>query len=288
MNVVDDSGNNLISALFQKNPIYQGNSQVKTNQCQGGRKKRAARKPMPSKSRMWGFNSKPRKIMKFGMAVRSESDNFKVSGQKFDYICNLIKTQGISPNIVFNLIKTEDDNEDDNLKNQKSYTLLTYSLRVLKNLELAEILIKMNSDLNLQDGHGKTMFMYAIQKNNLRFIELCKRYQDKIDFGLKDKDGNNLIHYCVSPIKIGTYHNTDLLIYLSDFCNINERNKKGLTPLDLAENQQPKKSLNCLIKLGAKKNQFRMKIEEQKYFILTPDQNIDYEQDYQMYLKQLF
>lgn len=99
-------------------------------------------------------------------------------------------------------------------------------------IEMARFLIDRKVDVNEKNGLGQTPIFYAV-KSGLN--SCCAIFVESgADLACKDLDGNTLLHF------IGRYDRGDEMIDLAEhiinegLVDINETNKKGLTPLDMA------------------------------------------------------
>ena len=85
--------------------------------------------------------------------------------------------------------------------------------------------INLGCNINEQDQRGHTIFTKAIQKNSLILIDFIKNNHKSFNFNFNvvDKEGKTYIHHVVSPMRIASYENTQLLKYLSKHINVDQR-----------------------------------------------------------------
>ena len=143
---------------------------------------------------------------------------------------------------------------------QKSTALIEAVYR--NDIDIARLLIEAGADVNAQNEKGQTALMIAAYNNNLEMCQmLCDHIKNnvyQINASLKDKDGNNALMIAIENNSYRKdYYNehletlAKLVNYLSEYININERNKKGDTALHIALYNDNFTVAKILVKKGA-------------------------------------
>ena len=124
-----------------------------------------------------------------------------------------------------------------NIKNKYNETPLHYAVRANK-MENANKLISQGADLTISTAKGETPMFYAVKQANMGMIRLL--YAGGSTVLNLDKDGNNLIHYCILYAKSGDTVSddakADIIRFLLDSgVSSEQKNKNGKTPLELTQ-----------------------------------------------------
>ena len=96
-----------------------------------------------------------------------------------------------------------------------------------KDTELLEVLLSTKANPNVTDWFGRTVFLEAILKGDLEFINLLK---DIADMTIPDKNG-------FTPLHIAVYNGSASLVHTicsNPTVNVNAKDKYGKTPLHLS------------------------------------------------------
>lgn len=128
-----------------------------------------------------------------------------------------------------------------------------------KNLDNISSLLSQGVDLTIPNNNGETAMFYAMKTGDIRIINMLYSNNSPIQ-GL-DKDGNNLIHYCV--LNCPSYKEDDntvpnskseIIQFLIDHgISTEQQNTAGITPLEMVS-KQINKQINQECALGSKKD----------------------------------
>lgn len=152
----------------------------------------------------------------------------------FEYIDKLVdETEDKVSKENFNQLKMlleqhKDDKNFINTQNDKGSTLLHITVEHNKQ-NIAEFLLSMNIDINIQDNNGETALMLAVENENNGMVSLLAN-NETLDINLQDKLGD-------SALMIATLlKNDDIVKILLDNKNINTnlQDNNGATALILA------------------------------------------------------
>jgi len=125
-----------------------------------------------------------------------------------------------------------------NIQNKDRDTPIQLAIRA-NNINNIDTLLSQGIDLTIPNKNGETPMFSAMKTGDLRIIKML--YNNNSPIHGVDKDGNNLIHYCILhcpsfEINDKTVPNTkgDIINFLIDRGISSEaKNKAGLTPLEL-------------------------------------------------------
>jgi len=125
-----------------------------------------------------------------------------------------------------------------NIQNKDRDTPIQLAIRA-NNINNIDTLLSQGIDLTIPNKNGETPMFSAMKTGDLRIIKML--YNNNSPIHGVDKDGNNLIHYCILhcpsfEIDDKTIPNTkgDIINFLIDRGISSEaKNKAGLTPLEL-------------------------------------------------------
>jgi ankyrin repeat protein len=129
-----------------------------------------------------------------------------------------------------------------NIRNKDLETPIHFAVRI-KNIDNISSLLSQGIDLTIPNKNGETPMFLAMHTGDLRIINMLYSNNSPL-FGI-DKDGNNLIHYCV--LNCPTYSEDDetvpnskgeIIQFLIDRgISTEQKNKAGITPLELVSKQ---------------------------------------------------
>ena len=139
---------------------------------------------------------------------------------------------------------------------KKQHTALTYIIQKNKNFDTFTKLVQAGADINKGDSDGWTPLIHYIRLNKL--VEIKNLLENfKVDTKIVDKEGRTIVHHIVCPLDFGSYENVDMLEFLAPKANFNAEDKKGVTPLGYASQQQSGKLSAVLTKMNAHDSQIR-------------------------------
>jgi ankyrin repeat protein len=127
------------------------------------------------------------------------------------------------------------------------------------NLDNISSLLSQGVDLTIPNNNGETPMFYAMKTGDLRIINML--YTNNSPIQGMDKNGNNLIHYCVLHCPSykeddNTVPNTksEIIQFLIDHgISTEQKNNAGITPLEIVS-KQINKEVNKECSLGIKKD----------------------------------
>ena len=139
-----------------------------------------------------------------------------------------------------------------------------------KNLDNIMSLLSQGIDLTIPNNNGETAMFYAMQTGDLRIINMLYSNNSPIQ-GL-DRNGNNLIHYCV--LNCPSYKEDDntvpnskseIIQFLIDHgISTEQKNNLGITPLEMVS-KQINKQINQECALGNENNKDAIKEDIKEY-----------------------
>ena len=132
-----------------------------------------------------------------------------------------------------------------NIQNKLNETPIHFAVRS-KNIDNIDILLSQGVDLSLKTIYDETPIFYAMKSGNLRIIKLL--YNNNSPISNLDKEGNNLIHYCIKHCPSFKSDEDERGIDKNDKSNIikfliergissEHQNKDGITPLELTQKE---------------------------------------------------
>ena len=132
-----------------------------------------------------------------------------------------------------------------NIKNKLNETPIHFAVRS-KNIDNIDILLSQGVDLSLKTIYDETPMFYGMKSGNLRIIKLL--YNNNSPISNLDKEGNNLIHYCIKHCPSFKPDENERGIDKNDKSNIikfliergidsEHKNKNGITPLELTQKE---------------------------------------------------
>jgi len=126
-----------------------------------------------------------------------------------------------------------------------------------KNLDNISSLLSQGVDLTIPNNNGETPIFYAMKTGDIRIINML--YSNNSPIQGVDKDGNNLIHYCV--LNCPSYKEDDntvpnskseIIQFLIDRgISTEQQNNSGITPLEMVS-KQINKQINKECELNSK------------------------------------
>lgn len=169
-------------------------------------------------------------------AIYSRSENIVdlILNKKIN--CNLLTKNGESAlYIAVNLQLYEICNKllengcDVNCQNQENELTPLHYVANNNNINIAELLLKFNPDLNLQDNRGNTPIHYALIEHNMNILLLFLK-TTHINYNLWNIDGNIILHIILSDDRLYNNINLDNIIFKT---NLSIQNNDGNTCLYL-------------------------------------------------------
>ena len=132
-----------------------------------------------------------------------------------------------------------------NIKNKLNETPIHFAIKS-NNINAVDALLAQGIDLSLTTTKGETPMFYAMKTGNLNIIQML--YNNNSPLSGTDKDGNNLIHYCVincpSFKDSNDTNNTDkrdkssiIKFLIERGISIDQKNNNGITPLELTQKE---------------------------------------------------
>jgi ankyrin repeat protein len=131
---------------------------------------------------------------------------------------------------------------DLNVQNKLRETPIHFAVRS-KNLDNIGTLLGQGVDLTIPNNNGETPMFYAMATGDLRIINML--YMNNSPIQGVDKNGNNLIHYCV--LNCPSYRENDdtvpntkgeIIQFLIDHgISTEQKNNAGITPLEMVSKQ---------------------------------------------------
>jgi ankyrin repeat protein len=135
-----------------------------------------------------------------------------------------------------------------NIKNKINETPIHFAVRS-KIIDNIDALLIQGVDLSIANVKGETPMFYAVKAGSLRIIRML--YNNNSPIIGTDKDGNNLIHYCIkySPAFDDIYDYSversldrsskrDIIrFFIERGLNTEQVNKAGITPLELTQKE---------------------------------------------------
>ena len=135
-----------------------------------------------------------------------------------------------------------------NIKNKLNETPIHFAVRS-KIIDNIDALLSQGVDLNIANVNGETPIFYAVKSGSLRIIRML--YNNNSSIIGNDKDGNNLIHYCIKygPSFEDNYDYTiersldrsskrDIVrFFIERGLNTEQLNKSGISPLELTQKE---------------------------------------------------
>ena len=151
-----------------------------------------------------------------------------------------------------------ENNFDINSRSKSGYTpLMTAASR--DNTLGMKILIDRGADINMQNVHGRTASMLALNKVFYRINVLDFLIRSNADLSIVDNNGNNTIHYMVEKL-----NNKELNARIDCFINNKKllliKNSRGETPLDLLKQKENSKRIHAKL--------FKLSLKCEKNFVL--------------------
>ena len=129
-----------------------------------------------------------------------------------------------------------------NIQNKLRETPIHFAVRS-KKIENISALLGQGVDLTIPNNNGETPMFYAMATGDLRIINML--YSNNSPIQGVDKNGNNLIHYCI--LNCPSYKENDetvpntkgeIIQFLIDRgISTEQKNKAGITPLELTSKQ---------------------------------------------------
>jgi len=158
-----------------------------------------------------------------------------------DYNNRMIHIASESPSLdIINMIIALKSNL--NITNKLNETPIHFAVRS-KRIENIDALLNQGVDLTIANNNGETPMFYAMQTGNLRIIKMLYNNNSPV-IGV-DKDGNNLIQYCI--LNCPTYKENDdtipnnksqiITFLINHGLHSGHKNKKGLTALELVSKE---------------------------------------------------
>jgi hypothetical protein len=146
-----------------------------------------------------------------------------------------------------------------NIQNKLGETPIHFAVRA-KNLDNIATLLAQGIDLTIPTGKGETPMFYAMSTGDMRVVNMLYTNNSPI-LGV-DKEGNNLIHYCV--INCPSYKEDDETVpntkgeiiqwLIEHGISTEQKNNAGITPLELVS-RQINKEVNKECASGIEKDQ---------------------------------
>jgi ankyrin repeat protein len=129
-----------------------------------------------------------------------------------------------------------------NIQNKELETPIHLAV-LARNIENIESLVSQGADLTIPNKNGEIPMFYAMKTGDLRIVKLL--YANNSPIQGVDKDGNNLIHYCILNCPSYKENDDNMLNTKSEIIqfliergiNTEQKNKAGITPLQLVDNQ---------------------------------------------------
>ena len=132
-----------------------------------------------------------------------------------------------------------------NIKNKLNETPIHFAVRS-KNIDAIDILLAQGVDMSLTTIKGETPMFYAMKTGNLRIIKML--YNNNSPILNVDKEGNNLIHYCIKYCPsfkdtedgrgVDKNDKSDIIKFLIERgINTEQVNMAGITPLELTQKE---------------------------------------------------
>ena len=164
-----------------------------------------------------------------------------------DYNNRLIHIASESPDLdILNMLLALKVNI--NIKNKINETPIHFAVRS-KIIDNIDALLIQGVDLTIANVRGETPMFYAVKTGSLRIIKML--YNNNSPIIGNDKDGNNLIHYCIKygPAFEDTYDYSversldrsskrDIIrFFIERGLNTEQKNKAGITPLELTQKE---------------------------------------------------
>ncbi|EAS02069.2 WGR domain protein (macronuclear) [Tetrahymena thermophila SB210] len=152
-----------------------------------------------------------------------------------------------------------------------------------KDLVLLNHLLANGSNINEVDNLGRNALYYAIYHNSHKLVKFVLQTK-KFDVKHVDNQGKNAVHYVVNPVEFGSYENTEILELLHNAkIDFNVKDKDGNTAMFYALQQDSKKMAESLKKYGVEALKEKKLPQRAATSIVTdalfPDEEIDYEED---------
>jgi len=129
-----------------------------------------------------------------------------------------------------------------NIQNKLRETPIQFAVRA-KNIENINSLLSQGVDLTIPNKYGETAMFYAMKTGDMRIINML--YTNNSPIQGVDKDGNNLIHYCI--LNCPSYKENDntvpntkgeiIQFLIEHGISTEQKNKAGITPLELTSRQ---------------------------------------------------
>ena len=135
-----------------------------------------------------------------------------------------------------------------NIKNKLNETPIHFAVRS-KKIDNIDALLSQGVDLTIPNVKGETPIFYAVKSGSLRIIQMLYNNNSPI-IGM-DNEGNNLIHYCIKygpsfkdnydvtkEISLDKSSKRDIVrFFIERGLNTEQLNKKGISPLELTQNE---------------------------------------------------
>ena len=125
-----------------------------------------------------------------------------------------------------------------NVQNKLRETPIQFAVRA-KNLDNISSLLSQGVDLTIPNKDGETAMFYAMKTGDMRIINML--YTNNSPIQGVDKNGNNLIHYCI--LNCPSYKENDdtvpntkgeiIQFLIEHGISTEQKNKAGITPLEL-------------------------------------------------------
>ncbi|KAL4491479.1 hypothetical protein ABPG72_008135 [Tetrahymena utriculariae] len=152
-----------------------------------------------------------------------------------------------------------------------------------KDLVLLNSLLANGSNINEVDNLGRNALYYAIYHNSHKLVKFILQTK-KFDVKHIDNKGKNAVHYTVNPVEFGSYENTEILDLLHNAkIDFNVKDKEGNTAIFYALQQDSKKMAEALKKYNVEVPKEKKLPQRAATSIVTdaffPDEEIDYEED---------
>ena len=274
--IADKFGNSIVSCLIQDCPSL---------------KRKRFKDPMGAEERQTATTFRPGRRRPIPSELIDEAEDLLGSEGP-------IKVNGILENIGYLIKKyklpldaafTEQPEKRTLVRvSQEFFTLLTYSLLKLRNLNLFELLVSHGANINQADDKGFTPMTYAVKLNSAILLHQMRKHENLIDFKVRDRSGKTLVHHCVTPIPFASFQNDQLLAYLASKSDINVEDNDRNPPIYYATLQENKTLYNKLVELNAKepKNNAKIKRLASSKIINAPMLTMDFDvnEDYQKYI----
>ena len=135
-----------------------------------------------------------------------------------------------------------------NIKNKINETPIHFAVRS-KIIDNIDALLSQGVDLNIPTVKGETPMFYAVKTGSLRIIQML--YNNNSPIIGSDKDGNNLIHYCIKygpsfediydysiERSLDRSSKRDIIrFFIERGLNTEQLNKNGISPLELTQKE---------------------------------------------------